>query len=44
MFGPFGVSKKIIIGTQKISSIQSGFLFNYALFILMGASIYVMLN
>nr|AER54492.1 NADH dehydrogenase subunit 5 [Cyanea capillata] len=44
MFGPFGVSKKIIIATQRISSIQSGFLFNYALFILMGASIYVMLN
>lgn len=44
MLGPFGLGKKFVLVTQKVSSIQSGLLFNYALFILMGASIYIMLN
>ena len=43
ILGPLGVSKTILTFVQQISRLHSGFIFNYALIMLLGIAILVFL-
>lgn len=44
LIGPFGISKKIIRLAQNLSLLQSGYLFNYAIIIIIFTSIFILVN
>ena len=44
LLGPLGLSRRIVLLTQKISIFQSGYLFNYTLLLLASVAIFLLLN
>nr|YP_007516988.1 NADH dehydrogenase subunit 5 [Chrysaora quinquecirrha]ADY15495.1 NADH dehydrogenase subunit 5 [Chrysaora quinquecirrha] len=42
--GPFGLSKRVVLLTQNLSKLQSGYLFNYAIIMILFASIFILIN
>ena len=44
LLGPLGLSRRIVLFTQKISIFQSGYLFNYTLLVLASVAIFLLLN